>query len=301
MSARRHNLTQWLGLPFLFIAGGACEEAHEASRDVGDSAVADSSSVPDADAEVSPAGYELCDGSERIRFGYQSGGGQVDEGYFYLHPYGYRFLFMDGRCDFLLTEFTDAPGAILRGHLDEAAAAEIEAMLQLEQLKEGTFIDELSCPDAGDTWLATAEFFGNCTCDCEPPPALGRTLGALEGAFARLRTLTAADSGKVELVAVMRDPESSLRDVPDWPFSWPVTDVLNDGLWESSEPLKLRVLEGDDADVVRTLRSEARAAQRDKRLLVQSGDMLYELFARDQIEAEVAAEIARFSADADPR
>jgi hypothetical protein len=267
MASIRHPLTR-LCAPLVMLAGVACEDTH--------------------------ADYALCDGSEQIRFGFKSGGGQVEQSYFFLHRFGFRFLFIDGRCDFLFSEQQDAPGAVVRGHLDASSVAQIEARLRLDQLPEEPFVDMESCPDAGNNWLATAEFYGNCTCDCAPPAALEHTLSAIPDVLATLRTRAAAASGAVELVALMREPESPQKDVPDWPFAWPVTEVVNDSLSETNAALKLRVLEGSDADTARALRSDA-STQRDKRVLVRSDTTLYELFARDQIEDALLAEIQRFS------
>jgi hypothetical protein len=240
----------------------------------------------------SNAPYELCDGSDRIRLGYQSGGGFVEESYFFEQPYGTDFLFIDGQCDFIIAGHKGTPGTFSAGHLDAQTAGELEHTLGLDQLPKGEFADKESCPDAGTVSLATAQFYGDCSCGCDPgtPAALERAFEAVTPALTQLRAQGAAHSGDVEVAAVARNFGSARA----WPFSWPIGEIANERLNDSTMPRKERVLEGADAQTARDLRSEAYAEDGEKRIQVQSGGGLYELLVRDRVPPAFAAEITRF-------
>ena len=329
MYARRHSVTQVWGSIAVFACLG-CDQVNE----VGDGGSLDADSSRDSwtvpadgcvdagdsmdahrvdadggrradsdagDARIDSRPYKVCDGSDQIRFGFHSGGGFVDSSYVFLFPYGGEFLYIDGHCDFWLAAYTDAAGSIIHGHLDEAAAAEVEQQLRLDKLSTGVFVDKVGCADGPTSTIATAEFFGSCFCGCDPgtPAALQHSVGALSNTLTQVRAYAVAPSSEIEVIAVITNAAFTRKDAANWPFSWPVTDVLSDTLSDNGKPLKSRVLAGADAETVRRLRREQVTAY-DKTLLVQSGDSTYELYARDRLEPEVADKITRFTTQTNP-
>lgn len=275
----------------------ACERSPEPAT-AAQSLAADGGEPPlDASAPSSDiAGrYNVCDGSDEIRFAvWAEAGASLDEGYAFEHAHGYPSLYVDGHCEFVAARYLQPPGKLFRGHFSAQFARNFELNLDLTSLPSGAFPDPESCPDPGTVKLATATFYGECSCGCDPsaPAELEATVLAFAD-FMKWLDKAETVSSDVEVAAIKLDSADAHSSAAAWPFAWSVTEIVNASLAAGVEP-KLRVLHGEDAEHARKLRNEADARSQDKRLLLESGGDTYRLFVRDRIEPAFAAKLERY-------
>lgn len=286
MRQTRHRLTQ-LTCALALLGGAACDSMFDAG---------------DADAAIDGASFKLCDGSNDVRLGYQSGGGFVDEGYGFERPYGFEFLFVDGHCDFIVAKLgEESPGSFTQGHLSDDAAAELTQRLELGSLPRGVYFDNEACPDAGSVSLATPYYYGDCVCGCDDAPdAFERALSAIGETLSFVRAQGSAASGEVELAARMHAQIKAGTPV-EWPFDWPLAEIDNVTLNDNTVRVKTRTLAGSEARTARDLFAETRTSSSNTLVTVESNGSTYRLFLRERTNPELAKRIAKFQLDTDPR
>lgn len=202
--------------------------------------------------------YTLCDGSSDVRLGAVSEGGQVETTFNFTNPYGHAFLFVDGKCNYY------AGGSwlkdVVRGQLSQQRAAEIEKSLMLGRVDALDYHDEQSCPDAGALVLRTANGYADCTCGCDEKAPAGVEAALSAGGMLRDELFAAGDplGGRLLLLAIVDDPPGSGAAIPAWPLIWPLSDIAM--TWEAYTRKitpTTRLLEDDEAQVVRSLRANA--------------------------------------------
>lgn len=251
-------------------------------------------------AQESPyAPYALCDGSDDVRLAVVLyGGGDNEQTFEFTNPYGHDFLFVNGKCEYLIGRSLMQP--VMAGTLSAKQASEIEEDLALHHLPAWSSHDDYACPDAPVFYLRSATGYGECSCGCDGDAPSGLE-SALNAASAWTEELIARGSpldGPVEVIAISYDHEVR------GPYQeWTLDEPLESFALPEAE---LYVVDGTQPTVVTLTGEQATAARALRAILfeergwaapvpVQTDDNhSFEVFIRDQVPAVWADAIETF-------
>lgn len=244
--------------------------------------------------------YMLCDGSDDVRLGWSSAGGQVESTYEFTNPYGHAFLFIDGHCHYYASE--SWLKGVVQGELSPAEAKQIQQKLLLTDIARLAYHDAESCPDAGAFWLRAADGYVDCTCGCDEkaPHAAQQALDQAGMLAAALTMQGAALDGPIALIALDEGkPTGSNANLPAWPLIWPLSDISVE--WEAytrgTRPSP-RLLLDAEASAARMLKATVlRENQYAGAVRVTDLGKAYNLFMREELPDSVRDAIARFVAE----
>lgn len=246
--------------------------------------------------------YALCDGSDGVRLAIMNGGGQLETNYPFTNPYGWQFLFLTGRCEFIAQPDVSANSGLLTGTFTSAQAEELA--VKLAPLSGKSYRAFGGCSDATTTQVITGDGYAEGVCGDEPPALVKEALSVVSPAFELARGAGTPLGGPVEVVAIGDYYKLSAADAVAWPFSWPIEQASV--LWSSTNGAAdllahARTLTGDDAAIARQLRSDANASPAARgNMDVTSGGKDYALFMRDQVDPALNSAITAFRAANDP-
>jgi hypothetical protein len=232
------------------------------------------------DADTPPEGRgALCDGSEDMRLGYTSEGGQLEVTSELTNPYGHAFLFIDGECNYYVSS-GDRQG-LLVGTLTPAQRDDLEREIEWDVIEElAAEVDEESCPDAGEVSIWAPDNKVACTCGCEENAVGERKAAALQHISDLMTTLMSegdpvttpmlaiASPSDVNAVINVWSLDRAIGAVPNF-----VHDVFADGV--DSFAVFDR---GVDTQALRQLRANAQSSPG---LPVTDASGTYELYIRD--------------------
>jgi hypothetical protein len=262
-----------------------------------------------ADGGLHPTDAPLCDGSDEIRFMYESAGGHVDDAYGFTNPYGHAFLFVDGSCRYFAGD--NYMRGIASGTLTQAEADELSKDVHWRELDAWTWgvVGEFSCPDAGSVTLNKARVSASCSCGCDKGAPKGLEAALAKGYewVERLVSEGAPLEGPISAVAL----EASAG-VSDPPSAWPLTKTLSSipnlivergdaKLWMGTGPWA-RFDDAADAAKLRELRTTLSKTDRPGSgsvhtfVQVQEGSNVFELYVRDELPDGVVKALAELKA-----
>lgn len=255
--------------------------------------------------------YQLCDGSDDVRFAFNQAGGHVESTYGFTNPYGHQFLYITGKCDFVASKGTSYVEGWVKGALSAEQAAALTEGLALRDFAGLLYTDPQSCPDAGTSSLATAAGYVDCSCGCDDaaPASVTAAMSGVERALATIATVAHPLEGPLALIAVVAPSDVKLPNsrVLSWPLGWPISSIAisqeeSQGLYPRGSGEQSRTTVRDqEAAALRDLRAQALAQDRYARtLLVEQGGQVYWLYLRDELAPALAAAVETFRAAVDP-
>ena len=234
----------------------------------------------------------ICDGSESIRFGYDSDGGRITDhsGLFYTH-YG-SFLYVHGDCSYVAG--TGSNRSFRAGVLSAALAEQLSAEVDYRTLDSRARKPEhQTCLDA-----PVEHYHG--------PNA---TLRSQCSSQTRLRTIHAlADVGPMVeaavTVAVLAGTGTGGAPPPSAP-AWPIaTSILTFFTSLGATPGVddgVRVDDLDDAAALRELRDTTAPVSDAPAFVVQEGGLAYRVYVRDELPEDMEAAVQALLAEREPR
>ena len=159
-------------------------------------------------ATFEQAAYSLCDGSEGLRLSLVTDlSGGEPETFSFNHPYGERYLYIDGNCNFVST--TDIPGQLLTGTFTGEQAKSIADGLDLEATR-GLHYDFLGgCEDSPADIFRTPDAFIRSVCANDDQPALVAAALRWEPVFALAKSVGQPSTGPVTVFVTSSTRSSS--------------------------------------------------------------------------------------------
>jgi hypothetical protein len=249
----------------------------------------DAGSVQDA-STTSPG--TLCDGSEDVRLGYTSEGGQVDITYEFTNPYGHSFFFIDGQCRFYAS--SGLLQGVHTGSLTQAQSEQLMTAVHWEELAELSAAPEIeSCPDAGGSTIWTRDSTTMCTCGCDDGPLAEAKDAAIMRAYewiAMLEALGAPLTGPLSVIANERGVAENSQ--PAWPLDRAMTEIeflVQDIYGEGVGQPALFDVPAETTEL-RALR--AAVAPTFGEIAVREAGIAYTLHLRDELPDDARAAIA---------
>jgi hypothetical protein len=245
----------------------------------------------------------LCDGSSAMRLTFESGGGFVDQLYFFTNPHGHAFLAIDGKCQFYVGQ--NYMRGIATGTLTEAEAAELSKDVHWFELAgwDWNVNKDAPCPDSGGISLTRAKITAGCSCGCDDaaPKGLNDALSNASKWIDRLMTEGKPVTGPLSAVA-FTEAGAGTTNLPfvQWPLARSMSSIMGLVHEPSAEYLSATntmVAHFDDPTEVMQLRA-ARVATVShdtngsvgNSVPVKEGSLQYRLYARDELpnNAEMA-------------
>lgn len=270
-------------------SGGGAGASGSGTSDGGrglDSGVPKDAAARDEDAGTAPSAA-LCDGSSEMRLAYQSGGGFVDQSYFFTNPFGLSFFAIDGMCRFYAGGI-GMPG-IASGTLNKTDADALSADVHWIELAGWSWDlgKDQSCPDAGGVSLTRAKISAGCSCGCDAgaPKNLEKALSkAAEWATRLLDQGKPLDGAVSALAFEYQAGAAPSEPVVAWPLSRSMSSI--DGLVRDRNDTKLfdpaaKFPRFDDA-------AEAAKLRAVRGMPVEEGSKQYQLYVRDELPEQAA-------------
>ncbi len=242
---------------------------------------------------------EVCDGSREVRLFANTDGGFVDYGWEFTHPYGHRFLVVSGQCEFWAGP-TDTGGVAI-GTVDDSQA--LEQAIGWYSLREWSdYQDNAGCSDGSAASVVAPGARATCDCGCSveegAPEGLGEAQMAAWDLAGDYAEAGAPYQGDVRAVVVSDAQDLGLPGEPsfDWPLALDIEQFLAPNPFSLTAESGL-VVSSDDADLLRALRDEQRAAGGGEAIAIQTSDGTpYWLLMRDELPVEVRESLERLRA-----
>lgn len=251
--------------------------------------------APHDDGAVQQARFTLCDGSGGVRLSLvTAGGGPLPDSYAFSNPYGWRFLYVDGKCNFVAS--SDVNGQLLTGTFTAEQSKTISETLDLDATAGVVYRFQGGCPDAPASIVTTPYAYIESTCGDDHPPTQVAAALAWEPVFTLAKTVGRPSTGSVSILALPSN--AVLNSATLWPFSFSIAQATyaNDGSY-ADVPAHAKSLTGADAALARQLWSSGREGPTWRGALpVTSEGKTYELYFRDDIDPAFAGEISTFKA-----
>lgn len=186
---------------------------NQADADAGDTSSGDTTSGPLS---------TICDGSDDVRWIYQSSGGFVPDEYAFTGRYGNGFLVIDGKCNFWGQTEPGAlsTGTVLASSIDQFQKSEFGRMNRYDDL-----VVDWGCPDAGPVlvWDPSGAFYGS---TCGIPSGfeeLETTLGSAYITMATVLRQGTPSQGPLRLLLLEAIDEEGTT---DWPLELDPTALI---------------------------------------------------------------------------
>lgn len=242
----------------------------------------------------------LCDGSSAMRLTYTSGGGFVEQMYFFTNPYGGAFFTIDGKCQFYAGN--NYMRGIATGTLTEAEAAELSKDVHWFELAgwDWNVNKDAPCPDSGGVSLGRAKISAGCSCGCDDaaPKGLNDALSNANKWNERLMTAGKPVTGRLSAIAITSEAGTSNTNmfVVDWPLARSMSSIQ--GLVHEPSVEYLRepnavVAHIDDPAEATKLRESRVATVSHETFMgassyvtVKEGSAQYRLYVRDDLPAD---------------
>jgi len=273
-------------------------------RDGGAAVDASAPSNPAADGGKADAGTvstePLCDGSSEMRLTFESGGGFVDQLYFFTNPHGHAFFAVDGKCQFYAGQ--NYMRGIATGTLTAAEAEALSKDVHWFELAgwDWNANNDAACPDSGVVSLTRAKINAGCSCGCDDASPMGLN-DALSSAYMwidRLMTEGKPVTGPLSAIAFTSEAGAGNTNVPvvDWPLARSMSSIpglVHEPSAEYLSATNTMVAHFDDPAEAMKLR-EARVATVShdtngsvgNSVPVKEGSVQYRVYARDELPAE---------------
>ncbi|HEY6881172.1 MAG TPA: hypothetical protein VI299_24265, partial [Polyangiales bacterium] len=241
------------------------------------------------DGAVGKGSYDLCDGSDDLRLSLVSGGGgPVPDDYAFSYAYGWRFLHVDGHCNFV-TQGAQK-GKVLTGTFSAQQGKALSETLGLARTSGVTYRFQGGCPDAPSSVVTTHDATLISGCGDEPPPQIAAAF-AWDTTFALANSVGTPAAGAVSIVALPYD--AVLNSAILWTFAWPIDEIVAPEGSYRDVPTYAKTLTGSDAATARELWNNFIASQtlHDGLPMISNGKT-YKVFFRDELDASWAGKIA---------
>jgi hypothetical protein len=263
----------------------------------GDQGDGDDGDDEDEDEGDSDHRYELCTGGGDVRLGLVSAGGFVDTFFDYTNPYGHRFLYVTGDCEFL--SGASLLGEVRTGTLAKPQARKLEDDLDLDAVNRWPPYRDESCPDASTAYVKTTSGYGECSCGCDPsgPEGVADTIGLADAVWDAFAARGERLTGPVEVMAIELEESDPSRTAQIWPLAYDLQliAVRLEEYYMGFEPT-VDMFEEYEAEVLREMRSVTAPTSWQPTTYVESGGIYYDLYIRDQVPDHLAEAIDRFGA-----
>jgi hypothetical protein len=257
----------------------------------------DSGVPPDAEVMATP----ICDGSDDIRLAmfHTSGYGNPLTDYF-MQPFGI-FAAIDGHCRYYGT--WTAMRGVVTGTLDAADAEQLASDVHWSNFAsfDGYMSRSPDCSDGGGAVTTDGKHSFACVCGCDPaaPPGLEPISEAARQWLMRLAMTGTPLDGPVSAVASVfgggvppRGGPAPSGDPQPWPLSSPITDIVAS---ENDLGDGQRFDDPKDSAALRAMRNMALMDSAEAwQVLATDGTKNYLLYVRDELDADVNAQIAAF-------
>lgn len=251
------------------------------------------------DAALDQKAYALCDGSDAVRLSLVSaGGGPLPDSAAFTHPHGWRFLHVDGHCNFVAS--TNVPGQILRGTFSAEQGVTLSETLGLEGMAGLDYRFEGLCPDAPSNVVMTPDAYVQSGCGDRDPPR--EVIAALEweSAFALADSVgRPSTTGAVSVLALRAG--DGFGGATEWPFSFPIEEAAYDasegGVPYEDIPKHAKTLTGEEAVFARQVWADTIAHPTWRGgYSVEIEGKSYLLYFRDELEPAFTQKIATLAA-----
>ena len=207
-----------------------------------------------------PGPVEVCDGSSEVRLAIRVvvDPGLLELGQQVMYDNGATFLFVDGTCT-AHVKTSELWGPTLKGPVSDVTS--LVGDLRVARWKEWAGVYEGGATDGSTVLFEDGEVFIACTNGCtDVAQDIEELPDAAHAWIERLAMDAEAVSGpvRVSVVRYERGPEASAL---EWPLATDIDDLAVDEVDVDLEFGSGRLIEGDDADILRSIREEYRAGE----------------------------------------
>ncbi len=179
---------------------------------------------PAPDPNASPV--ELCDGSDAIRLVvHDGGGGPLNPEFGFVQGYGWRFLVVDGHCNYWVSTHLGRFGS---GSIDDPSVLDSYAAAGYAKLDQLSAFQPVGCPDSGTTLLWDpygAVRAGNPCGDRDWPDDWSAAFDAANELLEKLAASALLSTGPLRILVSSVD-ETPGPETSAWPLSLDPTPVL---------------------------------------------------------------------------